>query len=168
MAFIWLFLTVVRPREPEVSAGTLLMRYGLGLRAIAWVIALGIPMLLVWVMGSVPLRPPNGVWIVGGGMVAAGVVGGLLLIETARVRIAVNSEGVRASGPWRKERMIEWGRVAEVSFSTLNRWFVVTSITGETIRVSVFLRGIRDFVRAVQERVPQDKRVHAERGFRML
>src|SRR5688500_11539179 len=110
MVFVWLFLVIRRPPAPPTSDAVVL-RYGGLLRMLAWLSALGIPALLIWVMAYLPLRPPNGVMVVGAGMLVFGVIGGLLLIETSRVRIIITDEGIHGFSPWRGERVIPWKQV---------------------------------------------------------
>lgn len=168
MVLLWLFLAMRRAPETPSVPDVVVLRYGAFLKMFAWIIALGIPGLLIWVMMQVPLRSPHGPLIVGGGVLGLAILGGLLLIETARVRIAVTDEGIQSASPWRRERVIPWQQVSKVSFSMLNRWFLVTSIHGTTIRVSVFLKGVREFAARLKQRLPPERYAGAERGFTMI
>lgn len=164
----WLFLAARRPVLPQPGTGAIFLRYSTPLRVFAWLTALGIPALLVGVMIYLPLRDPNAPFLAGSLMLSFGLIGGLLLLETERTRITLTEEGIHSVSPWRGVREFPWKQVGDVSFSILNRWFILTDLQGQKIRVSCFLVGIRTFVAKLKEHVPPEKYVRAQRGFGMI
>lgn len=164
----WLFLAARRPALPQPGTDAIHLRYSTPLRVFAWVTALGIPALLVVVMVYLPLRRPFNPWSAGALLLAFGILGGLLLLETEKVCISLTDQGIRGTSPWRGPREFPWNQVQDVSYSLLNRWFVLTSLQGQKIRVSCFLVGIRTFVAKLKQHVPPEKYVRAERGFGMI
>jgi hypothetical protein len=160
----WLFLAL---RGPALAApaGGVVLRYRSFLRVFAWVVALGIPALVIFLMVRVPVRDTADPWWAGALMLGFGVLDGLLLLETERTEVALSEQGIKGVSPWRGQREFSWGQVGEVSFSGLNRWFVVRDLHGSAIRVSLFMDDVRRFVAEVKKHVPADKYVRAQRGF---
>jgi hypothetical protein len=164
LMLIWLFLATRGVRQTAPTGGVVL-RYRAFLRIFAWVAALGIPALALVLMVRAPVREGADPWWAGALMLLAGVVGGLLLLETERTEIVLDETGLRGVNAWRGERSIAWGQVADVSFSGLNRWFVVRGLRGETIRVSAFMGDMHVFRETIRKHVPQDRYAKALRGF---
>lgn len=160
----WLFLAT-RGGRLAAGQGAVVVRYRPFLRIFAWLVALGIPTLAIALMVRAPVRERADPWWAGALMLALGLLGGLLLLETERTEIVLSEDGIRGTNAWRGERHIAWGQVAEVSFSALNRWFVFRSLQGETIRVSLFMGDMPRFVAQIKKHLPADKYAKATRGF---
>lgn len=164
---VWLYLS--RPTTTlSVKQGDTLLRYSVFLRVVAWVLALVPLTLLVWIMGTFRFQSPERAALVAGGLLSLSVLSGLLLLEAARVRIVLSKEGITSESPWRRVRTIPWNQVVDVSFSALNRWFIVRSVQGEVIRVSVFLNQLDEFIAKVKQHLPAERYTLATRGFKMM
>ncbi len=72
------------------------------------------------------------------------IAGGALVLEGS-VRLRVRPDGFDSWSPWRGARSMRWEDIATVTFSRINKWFVITDRDGKKVRVSIFMRGLPDF-----------------------
>ena len=82
--------------------------------------------------------------------IGVALLGGLVMLETFRVRIILSAERITGETWWRRSRTIGWADVAEVSYSQLGGWFVFRAMDGQKLRVPLLLTGIRSVRYAVE------------------
>jgi hypothetical protein len=154
---LWLGVALMR-RKPAAIAGTVgELQYGYLLRSIALVVAVSIPALLIVIALTVPVRDLTNPLAVSGAFACMSLLGGLLLVETSRVRLVVTEEALIAYSPWRGRREVRWAEVQKVAYSALNRWFVITGPGGQVIRASRSLVGLPALLAAFKHKVPADR-----------
>jgi len=157
LVMLWLAVALTRRRPPATPGILAELHYGRFLRLFALVIALIIPALMAYVVWFLPWIGPEHLVIAGGAFSCMSVLGGLLLLETEKVRLYVAGDRLVGLSPWRRRREIAWHDVQDVSYSRLNRWFVITGPGGRRIRASRSLVGLPVLLAAIREKVPADR-----------
>jgi hypothetical protein len=150
---LWLAVALSRRRQPKNLVAFAELRYSRPLRLFALIIALAIPALMGYVIS-------RDIWINQRYLSAAGSaflimswLGGLLLLETERACIYLTDDAIVGYSPWRLRRDIRWDEIHQVSYSALNRWFVIVGPTG-VIRASRSLVGLPALLAELQKRAP--------------
>ena len=152
---LWLAFAALEPRKVEAPNAGAVLRYGVVLRILALVLALGPPLVMAYMVWAFPRRDAM-VHLTGLSSLATSVFGGLLLLEVNARANHGKRQGLTRSSPWTSPLTLKWADVENVHYSAVNRWFVVAS-AGQTIRVSRYLGGIGAFVAAVRQHVPAER-----------
>ncbi len=69
-----------------------------------------------------------------------------MCLEAFRYALIVSPEGLDCHSPWRGRFFIAWGDVSQLSYSTINGWFVIKSKAGKSFRVHMFVSGLDEFL----------------------
>jgi hypothetical protein len=72
----------------------------------------------------------------------------------SRSRVTLTPSAIEAISAWRGSIVIAWKDVESISYSSINRWFVIRSNSGTTIRISAMFIGIQAFVAQTKLRLP--------------
>jgi hypothetical protein len=159
-------------RPPKISreGGRLVLRYPLGFRIFS--LALFPVLSFLFCLGAVGVvRNPDALrrWetFVGAGFVILpAALGGYLVVESFRVRIAITSEGISSDSPWQGNRTLRWDEIGSVSYSCVPNWFVITSDSGARVRAHIFLNGLPWLAQALISNVPGGVYARADRELR--
>lgn len=137
----------------DVVTGFRVLAYPWFARGVAWLLVLVSAALCVV---AVAIRHSAGApaWL--GTMSFVMLIGSIaIVVEFTKVRVAWTEYELVLTSPWTGEKRVRWADVERVAYSKTNRWFVVKSNRGVTIRVSDVLGGIAEFVREMQDRLPE-------------
>src|SRR5262245_13483565 len=157
LMLVWLLLTFLGPRKVDAPNVLHVLRYGAMLRTLALVLALLPPMIMTYVIATFPLRNEKALYVAGCSFLAVCLIGGVLLIEVARGQVWISEDKVWRISPWSRQPIeIAWSEVEQVSYSSVNSWFLVRG-AGKTARVSTYLIGIGEFVRAARRKLTLDR-----------
>jgi hypothetical protein len=161
---LWLAAALASHKRPAADIRAEL-RYGVGLRLFALLVALAITGLMIYVVWFLPWRPgeEQHLAIAGASFLGMSLLGGLLLLETARVRLYITEDALIGDSPWRRRRTIRWAEVEHVSYSALNRWFAIVGPGGRAIRASRSLVALSALLEMVKARVPPERRIEVQR-----
>jgi len=69
------------------------------------------------------------------------VAGGYLFVETSWVSVLLSDATLQHISPWRCDRMVAWGDVVGVSYSSVNNWYLLYTRSQGIVRISIMLRG---------------------------
>jgi hypothetical protein len=153
---LWAIVALKPAPEP---AGKAVLRYGRKLRWFGLAVAFLIPMLLIAFVLLIP-APPLGRSVT---LLVLGLIGGVLLLETQKTRIAVTDAGVVGYSPWRRLRDFAWSDIQGVTYSVVDHCLILHGTGRRTIRASLFLVNIGDLTRAIKEKLPADRYASAIR-----
>jgi hypothetical protein len=99
------------------------------------------------------LPEPGDGWIALGLVVACAGLGVCLLNE-ARRRVLLSSQGIEAFSPWGRTVRLPWPEVAAVAFSRMAQQFTIQGRSGQKVRVSVAMVGMPTLVDHLRQCVP--------------
>lgn len=169
VALLMGFLQAAARKPPQVDqeTGNVVLAHGWLLKGIGLVFGLGMCVLLIVLMFTAGFKKPQDPYIAGGLCLFFGVLGGIVLIESFRVRIVLTADAIIGHSPWRETRTIRWADVAEVSYSAVNSWFVIQSVDGQKIRASLYLTGVATLCQAVRRHLRPEQYQGARMGFEM-
>jgi Bacterial PH domain len=155
-----------RPRS-NADGRSVLFRHNAIFRGFAYFSAFGIT---IGLTAPIYLYPPQGieVWYILGLYAFFGVLTLPLVWEASRFYVLVTPNGIESRSAWRGRRLIAWEDIGEVSFSSLNAWFVFRSTSGDTIRAHAFVAGLKDLVRMAESQVPLAAMKRARLGYERL
>lgn len=91
------------------------------------------------------------------------VPGGYFLVESLSV-VVIDRSGIRKKSIWKGAQEIKWNEIKAVSYSKNLSCFVLESFTGEKIRISMFIKGINQFVQDLEAAVSREKLTDAKVG----
>jgi hypothetical protein len=150
--------------SPGPNDNSVIFCYNFVLRGFAFFAAFGIP---TGVTILVFLFPPRGVevWYVAGVYALFAALSLPLYWETSRFYVLITPEAIERRSPWFSYRSIAWEDIAEVSFSSVNAWFIFLSKNGEKIRVHTLITGLDDLLRLVELRIPAERLRKARVGY---
>lgn len=125
---------------PARAEGAVL-RYSTSARMGAMLLGVLPPYVLVAFAWYAPPKDDGG-WIAWGVALAACLfMAALGVIETLFVALVLDGRGVERRTPWRRRVFVPWKDVVRVHRGVLPGWLVLTSRTGETVRVHRWLCG---------------------------
>jgi hypothetical protein len=161
----WLAAAMASHRPPADVKIIAELRYSRGIRLFALLLVLIIAGLMIFVIWFLPWLPSRQPYLIAAGCTFLGLnlLGGLLLLETARVRLYLTEDALIGDSPWRRRRTIRWQEVENVTYSPLNRWFTVIGPGGRAIRASRSLAGLSDLLEMLKTRVPPERRTQVSR-----
>jgi hypothetical protein len=116
---------------------------------------------LVGVMLTFP--PDPRLALLGANLLILGVIGGVVLLETQKTRIAITDAGVVGRSPWRRTRELSWSEIRSVTYSAVDHCLILHGSGRRKIRASLFLVNIGELTRAIKEKVPADRYASAIR-----
>ena len=161
----WCMVVARRPPRVDAATGATILEYAWPLRAIGVVTGVAVPLALAGLAFAFPPQTFKDAFAAGALMLGFTLLGGVLLVETARVRIWLHRDSIVSYSPWRETRTLRWPEVRKVSYSATNRWFVIEGPRGAKIRAHVFLVGIGALVDAIRTKVPPERYAEARAGF---
>lgn len=156
LMLFWLVIALFGPRKIDAPGVLVSLRYGAALRILALILAWASAGVTIYVLWNFHWRSERALLGVGAGFLAASVISGLLLIEVERTHFAITEDSIIRQSPWTGKCAVAWNEVTRISYSPLNRWFIVTAGT-RTIRISRHLSGIPEFVRIAQRKLATDR-----------
>lgn len=164
VALLLLMWAAVRG-APEVTAdGTLRFQYPALFRGMANFFAFGVPIGLTGLLFLFPPKAGDALPILFLYALFVGL-GFPLWWEATRFFLIVSPTGLRCRSPWRGEQFIPWTELEEVSYSSLNRWFVLHAWAGRKARVSIYVAGIVPFLEICEEHLPASAFERARAGY---
>lgn len=150
-----LFLYAMREmaKRPATASpdGRLILRSGWLYPAIGWLCLIAALMCLAVAVWQYPLKEAD-VWAVVGLVALFGGLGGII-VNDARNRVLLSPQTIEGYSAWRGRVVINWKDVSEVTYSPMNRWFVLRSRDGATVRVSALYTGIDNFLELLRSSV---------------
>src|SRR5262245_41139141 len=155
-----------RPR-PGFGPHTLLFRYNALFRWFTYFAAFANP---VGLTVGLYFHPPRGVerWYVLVLYLGTAALTLPLVWEASRFYVLITPDGLEGRSAWRGCRFFSWDDVQEVSYSTVNSWFVFRAADGDKIRVSGFVAGLKSLLGLVEMRVPASVLKNARNGYEKL
>ncbi len=163
----WLLLAAARNGKPEVdrTTGTMIFRHGRLYRAMALIVLLGLPALILGLAIAAPPKTPFGFVFFNclAGLCLA--VGAALTWDAFRYRLCVTANGLEYRSPWRGPVLFVWDEVSALTFSQVNLWFVAAAKDGRMIRIPVLLPGVRRFLEVCEARLPSEVRLGSRAGY---
>lgn len=156
VVFFWLTYALTGPRKLKQADILHVLQYGWMLRTGALILALAPPVLMACFVVLVRWQNTGTLALAGIAFLATSVVGGLLLFEVEGIQIALTEEGVTRYARWGTPICVKWVDVERVSYSRLNRWFIIASVL-RSIKVSRHLVGIAAFAAIVRRKVGAER-----------
>lgn len=155
-----------RPRSAPGS-DTLLLRYNVLFRWFAYAVAFGIPAGLTV---AVYLHPPRAEerWYVLGLYLLFAALTLPLVWEASRYYLLVSPAGLEARSAWRGTRFLAWDDIDGLSYSSINSWFVFSAASGERLRVSAYIGGLKNLLALAESRLPVSAIKAARTGYAKL
>lgn len=114
-----------------------------------WIGALCVILFLGMAVGFGITSPKEERMLVGIGFGTFVVLGLVLLVESCRVRITYNEEGIETHSPWRSSRRIRWSEVTGCDYSEISQWYRIHTKSQGVLRVSVLLNGVAGLLQAL-------------------
>jgi len=161
----WCMAAARRPPRVDQATGAMILEYGWPLRLIGVVTGVAMPIALVCLAFVFPPRTLQDALSAGALMLGFTLLGGVLLVETTRVRLWLHRGSIVSYSPWRETRTLRWAEVGKVSYSGTNKWFVIEGPRGVKIRAHVLLVGIGSLVEAIRTKIPPERYAQARAGF---
>jgi hypothetical protein len=152
MIFFWLAYALTGPRKIDQPGILQVLHYGPIVRTAALMLATAPPVLMACVVLLLPWRNAMMLTFAGVSFLTLSALGGLLLFEVEGVQIALTEGGLIRFPRWGNPVTVPWMDVEHVSYSRLNRWFVVHTVQG-SVKVSRHLVGIAAFVAIARRKV---------------
>ncbi|HKA07894.1 MAG TPA: PH domain-containing protein [Gemmataceae bacterium] len=155
-----------RPRSAPGS-DTLLLRYNVLFRWFAYAVVFGIPAGLTV---AVYLHPPRAEerWYVLGLYLLFAALTLPLVWEASRYYLLVSPAGLEARSAWRGTRFLAWDDIDGLSYSSINSWFVFSAASGERLRVSAYIGGLKNLLALAESRLPVSAIKAARTGYAKL
>jgi hypothetical protein len=155
-----------RPR-PAPGPDTLLLRYNLLFRWFAYAVAFGIPAGLTVAVYFHPPRAEERWYALGLYLVFAALTLPLVW-EASRYYLLVTPAGLEARSAWRGTHFLAWDDIDGLSYSSINSWFVFSAATGERLRVSAYVGGLKSLLALAETRLPTLALKGARTGYTKL
>jgi hypothetical protein len=149
-------LAVFGQRKVEPADALAVLRYGSALRTLAFLLAFLPPLIAIYVIWVFPWKSQLTLNVAGISFLLLGVLSALLLIEVTCVQVVVSDDSLTRFSPWAKPVTLKWVEVQRISYSSLNRWFIVEGF-GRTVRVSRHLVGIGIFAETVRRKLAVER-----------
>jgi hypothetical protein len=153
-----------KPRsDPETE--TLIFRHSILLRGFAMFAGFGIPIGITILMFFHPPKHEGDVWAIIGLYALFGVLSAPLLWESLGFALVVSPEGLDCQSPWRGRQFILWDEVEDISYSSMNSWFIIRATDGWKFRVSVLVPGLSHFLEQCERHLPLSVLADARPGY---
>jgi hypothetical protein len=147
--------TAGAPASVNDTGNVYTLRYGWVVRAAGYYSIAGAAFFAImwqWPLFERLPEPGDG-WIVLG-LVVLFAGGGACLLNEARRRVLVSSQGVEVLSPWGRAVRLPWPEVSSVAFSRMAQQFTIRGSSGQRVRVSVAMVGMRTLVDHLRQYVP--------------
>jgi hypothetical protein len=155
------------PSTVEEVADTFRFRYGGVLRAFAWFMMFGVPILITLAFAFA--NREEGDWIYILLLYAMGAFFGVpIWWEMTQYSLTVSSAGLELASPWRRRTEIAWEDVDQVAYNLGCKWFVLRSTEGRVIRVPLYVNGISDFLSLCERYLTATQLAGAKPGYAEL
>ena len=144
--------------ESDPQSGVALFRFHIAMRVSAWV-----ELVLLAILPSlyIPLvfvvDPPKNKSDVVAVFVPFTIVATLGIVVwwiTIRFVLLVTPEGLDCRLPWRGWLHFRWDEIEEISWSTMNQWFILKAKDRRKIRFSTFVSGASEFLALCEKNLP--------------
>jgi hypothetical protein len=154
-------------RAPSVDAdGTLILRYGTGIRVVGIVSGLVVPLGLLVLAWVSPPDDRGEVVAVASLLTFFLVGGGWMLLESRRAQIVVTAAGLTETTLWGQVRELPWAEVQAVRFSPGMGYITLTgdTVSGDRrrVRVSVLMVGVPALWAAMARHLTPERYADAE------
>jgi hypothetical protein len=164
---IGLFMLSAARTQPiaDPRDGSLRFRYNLLFRGTTFVFAFVVPLAFAVLLLIIPVKSDEDFWATIG--MSAFVIGTGFLFrrESSRFALIVSPAGLDCRSPWFSSKFIAWQDVEEVSFSSINQWFVIRAIDGRRFRVHRFVDGLPVFLDLCEKNLSADRLRRARVGY---
>jgi hypothetical protein len=147
--------TAGAPASVNDTGNVYTLRYGWVVRAAGYYAIAGAAFFAIawrWPLFD-RLPDPGDGWIALGLVVAFAGGGGCLLNE-ARRRVLLGSQGVEVLSPWGRAVRLPWPEVSSVAFSQMAQQFTIQGRSGQRVRVSTAMVGMPTLVDHLRQHVP--------------
>jgi hypothetical protein len=152
--------------DPET--GTLLFRHSLLLRGFALFAAFGVPLAITILVFFNPPKNEGDVWAIVGLYALFAFLSAPLLWESLRFALTTSPEGLDCQSPWRGRQFLYWDEIEEISYSSMNSWFVIRAVDGWKFRVSLLVPGLSDFLEECERHLSPEMLDNARTGYDRL
>jgi hypothetical protein len=160
-----LLFWVARSGQPEidVDAQTLVFRHSAWFRGFSLIATFVFPIgFTIVLLFSPKPEDPLSILVMNASF---GLLGGVLLWESFRFRLAVSADGLDCHSPWRGRRFLAWAEVEDVSYSLINMWFIIRANDGRKFRVHLFVCGLNSFLEKCEDHLPFRRLENAKSGY---
>jgi hypothetical protein len=144
--------------------GALRFRYSLAIRGLAIIMAFVVPAGVVLLAMTRKMQTDDP-WTVPAICALFAALGAPVWWEAFRFSLIICPKGLDCSSPWKGRHFIAWNEITQVSFSSINSWFVIKSATGRSFRVSLFVSGIPEFLAQCERYLPPAALTKARHGY---
>ncbi len=164
--FLGLLLWTANRGRPILSDdGTLLFRHSIIFRGFSYFFAFVIPFALTAFVFYRPPKTQDDFLAILSLYGLFAVIGLPLWWEASRFALYATPEGLDCVSPWRDRQFFEWGEIEEVSFSSMNQWFVILARGDRKFRVPYFVSGIAQFLERCEQHLPIETLNGAKLGY---
>jgi hypothetical protein len=145
--------------------GSLLFRHNIAFRWFSLFVALGIPLAITVLVFYKPPQNDDDLWAILGIYALSAVCGLPLWWESSRFALILTPLGMECLSPWRKRLFFAWDEIEELSFSSMNQWFIVRARYGRKFRVPILVSGLSDFLAQCEQHLVPDQLREAKVGY---
>lgn len=143
------------PASVSATGNVYTLRHGWVVRAVGYIsIAFAAILAIEWHWPWFDRLPQPGDGWLALGLVVVFAGGGLCLLNEARRRVLLSSQGIEVLSPWRRTLRLPWLEVSSVTFSRFAREFTIRGRSGQRVRVSVVMVGMPTLVDHLRQCVP--------------
>jgi hypothetical protein len=163
-----LYAITKKPARLDPMSGKLVLEYHPALRIFGLISCVGMTLVLIVLVIKFPFQKPEEPYYVAGMFLFFFLLGIYMLLES-KCRVELDEKGISAWSPWTGSKAFSWADVAEVQFQASSSYFIVSSVSGQKIRINaILMRGVKAFCQIVQGLVSPEKLTRAQLGFNAL
>lgn len=151
----------------STDRGRAVFRYRFLPRAFTIIAAIFLPTAITFLVNYFPPLREEKLYVVAAYLVI-GFFCVSLLWEAAWFYVALDREGIMVRSAWRGRRTFRWDDVVEMTYSSLNMWFIFRLADGSKVRISSLVGNLNEFLRGVELQLPVDSLRHARTGYERL
>jgi hypothetical protein len=160
--------TAGAPASVSAAGNVHTLRYGWAVRAAGYVSIAGAAFFAIvwhWPLFDRVAEPGDG-WIALG-LVVAFAGGGVCLLNEARRRVLLSSQGIEVLSPWGRTVRLPWPEVSSIACSRMAQQVTIRGRSGQRVRVSAAMVGMPTLIEHLRQHVPPAVYADAERHLRL-
>lgn len=142
-------------------------RYSLGIRALTFLIAVGVPAGLTIYVLTTRVRNPDFASIMAAYVFCA-LVGMPLFWETIRFLVRITPAGIERRSAWGRYRGLSWDEIRAVKFNPYLAYFIFEGESGQKIRVHALIARLNELLHHIETYLPPASIVTARIGYERL